>query len=156
VQVEIVTPTGSAYSGEADDLTAPGRMGEFGVFPGHIPFLAALRAGVLRAKRAGTELIFAVGAGYVQVGTGDRIIVLTEACKTPDEIDLAAARKEYEHVTGQLASWDRALDSDWYELDARRAWADAMIEAKTGEFRFGGIGARDAPNMPESPPYPAF
>jgi F-type H+-transporting ATPase subunit epsilon len=156
MKVEIVTPRGPAYSGEADELRAPGQKGEFGVLPGHIPFLTALKEGVLRLYNGGQKLDFAVARGYVQVGAGDRIIVLTEDCLRPEQIDLPAARREYEETTARLAKWDREIDAEWKELEARRAWADARVETCTGEYQNGGIGARAAPNVPESPPNPAF
>ena len=156
MNVEIVTPRGAAYAGEAEEIRAPGGAGEFGILPGHVPFLSSLRPGVLRLWRGGQKLEFAVANGFVQVGAGERIIVLTEACLTPAEIDLDAARRELEDATSRLARWDREINADWYELEARRAWADARVETKTGEYMQGGIGARNAPNVPASPPNPAF
>ncbi|HMI88940.1 MAG TPA: ATP synthase F1 subunit epsilon, partial [Polyangiaceae bacterium] len=46
VTLEIVTPTGVALSEQVNDVTAPSVEGEFGVFPGHLPLLAALRTGL--------------------------------------------------------------------------------------------------------------
>jgi F-type H+-transporting ATPase subunit epsilon len=156
MNVEIVTPRGQTFAGDADEVTAPGGMGEFGVLPGHIPFLTSLRAGVLRLRAGGSMRVFAVGPGFVEVGAADRVIVLTDLCASPADIDLQAARREYEQTTAQLGRWDRELDAEWRELSARRAWADARVEAMTGEYVNGGIGAREAPNIPESPPNPAF
>ena len=155
MKIEIVTPKGQAYSGDADEITAPGKVGELGVLPGHVPLLSALKAGVLRLRRGGGTRAFAVGPGYVQV-SGERVVILTDMCQGPEQIDLAAARKEYDAAVAALAKWDRDIDAEWYELVARRDWADARVEVMTGEYKNGGIGARDAPNMPESPPNPAF
>jgi F-type H+-transporting ATPase subunit epsilon len=155
VKIEIVTPRGQAYTGDADDVTAPGKIGELGVLPGHVPLLAALKAGVLRLKRGTGGRAFAVGPGYVQV-SGERVVILTDMCQGPEQIDLATARREFETAVAALAKWDRDIDAEWYELSARRDWADARVEVVTGEYKNGGIGARDAPNMPESPPNPAF
>ena len=38
---------------EVDEVTAPSVAGEFGVLPGHLPFLAALKAGMLELARQG-------------------------------------------------------------------------------------------------------
>ncbi len=43
VLVEIVTPEKQLYSGEVDEVVAQGVNGEFGVRPGHTPFLAAVQ-----------------------------------------------------------------------------------------------------------------
>ena len=47
IQLEIVTPTGVALRQKVDDVTAPSVAGEFGVLPGHLPVLAALRTGLV-------------------------------------------------------------------------------------------------------------
>ena len=156
MKVEVLTPRGPAYQGEADEVRAPGVVGELGILPGHVPLLSGLKTGVLRLIRNGVEHPFAIGAGYVQVGLGDRVIVLTEACLAPEQIDLAAAKRELEDATSRLAKWDDELNAEWLELEHRRAWADARVETKTGEYQNGGVGARTAPNLPESPPNPAF
>lgn len=155
MKIEIVTPKGQAYTGDADDVTAPGKIGELGVLPGHVPLLAALKAGVLRLRRSTGVQAFAVGPGYVQV-SGERVVILTDMCQGPEQIDLPTARKEYDAAVAALAKWDRDIDAEWYELVARRDWADARVEVVTGEYKNGGIGARESPNLPESPPNPAF
>ena len=45
IELEIVTPKGRALLASVDEVTAPSVQGEFGVLPGHLPLLAALRAG---------------------------------------------------------------------------------------------------------------
>jgi F-type H+-transporting ATPase subunit epsilon len=156
MRVEIVTPRGPAWQGEAEEVTAPGQVGDLGVLEGHVPLLAALRAGVLRLRVGGEVRPLAVGSGLLQVGAGNRVAVLTSMCEAADHIDLDAARRDYQQANTALGRWDREIDAEWYALAARRAWADARIEAVTGEYRNGGLGALDAPNLPESPPNPAF
>ena len=52
--LDVVTPQRPALNAEVDEVTAPGVRGEFGVLPGHTPFLTALKAGMLtwRGKSA--------------------------------------------------------------------------------------------------------
>ena len=45
IRLEIVTPRGRALLASVDEVTAPSVEGEFGVLPGHLPLLAALRTG---------------------------------------------------------------------------------------------------------------
>ena len=47
LDVNLVTPRGVVAHDATDGLTAPGEEGEFEVLPGHVPFLTALRPGVL-------------------------------------------------------------------------------------------------------------
>ena len=45
--------SGTALNAEVDEVTVPGLAGEFGVLPGHTPFLTALKAGVLSWRGKG-------------------------------------------------------------------------------------------------------
>ena len=47
MQLEVLTPQRTAVTAEVDEVTVPGLLGEFGVLPGHTPFLTALKAGTL-------------------------------------------------------------------------------------------------------------
>ena len=47
LKVELVTPYKRVLSDEVDEITATGSLGEFGVLPGHAPFLTSLKIGEL-------------------------------------------------------------------------------------------------------------
>jgi len=49
--LEIVTPYGLILSEEVDEITAVGTEGEFGVLPGHVPFITTLKIGILSYKK---------------------------------------------------------------------------------------------------------
>ena len=48
LHLEIVTPERVLVSREVDTVVAPGTEGEFGILPGHIPFLSGIIPGELR------------------------------------------------------------------------------------------------------------
>ena len=126
----IVTPAGSVTKTEVTELQAPGVLGEFGVLPGHIPFLSAIGAGVLTYVEAGKPRVLAVGPGYVEIGVGEAVVVLTESSATPEEIDLEAARQEEAAATGELARLspvDQA--AEYAHMSSVQAWARARREA---------------------------
>jgi F-type H+-transporting ATPase subunit epsilon len=126
MHLEIVTPAGTALATDADEVVAPGVRGEFGVLPGHTPLLSGLKAGVLvwRAVKGGRSGVLAVGPGYAEVDGHDRIVVLTQEAVTAEQIDVAAARQELEQA-------ERALkESASTDAEARRAWAQARIDAR--------------------------
>jgi F-type H+-transporting ATPase subunit epsilon len=133
MHLDIVTPRGRLLSEEVEEVTAPGILGEFGVLPGHIPFLTALKPGVLRYRSAASSAILAVGPGFVEVSAGDRIVVLAELGAKADDIDVAAARKERDQAQKALDHWDPKSEGDdagkRADLEAQRAWADAQVLA---------------------------
>src|SRR5690349_6926234 len=103
IALEIVTPDGIKLGDSVDELTAPSVEGEFGVLPGHIPLLAALKTGIVSYKKGGEVTRVAVGPGFVEV-LNDNALVLTERFITKPEIDPVRARLD-------LKEADEALDA---------------------------------------------
>jgi F-type H+-transporting ATPase subunit epsilon len=90
VLLEIVTPERIVVTDEVDEVVLPGIEGEFGVLPGHIPFLTALKVGELVYKKGSGAEHLAVSWGYVEV-TADSVKVLAETAEKATEIDLSRA-----------------------------------------------------------------
>jgi F-type H+-transporting ATPase subunit epsilon len=82
MHLEVVTPQKTAVSSEVDEVTVPGVAGEFGVLPGHTPFITALKQGTLsyRAK-GGAATTLAIGPGYCEVDGKDKVVVLTQSAE---------------------------------------------------------------------------
>jgi len=91
MKLEIVTPYKKVIDTEVDEVTATGKLGEFGVLPGHAPFLTSLRIGELCYKNNGVGVCMALNWGYFEI-RDDRIIVLVETAEASDEIDVERAR----------------------------------------------------------------
>jgi F-type H+-transporting ATPase subunit epsilon len=91
MKLEIVTPYSKVLDMEVDEVTATGKLGEFGVLPGHAPFLTSLKIGELAYKNNGITEHMALNWGYFEI-QDDRIIVLVETAETAEEIDLERAR----------------------------------------------------------------
>jgi ATP synthase F1 epsilon subunit len=129
LRLVVVTPRGEAVAGDVLEVQAPGAAGEFGVLPGHIPFLAAIDAGVLSYRDEGAPQLLAVGPGFVEVALGDRVVVLTESTARPDEIDLDAVTKEEQALGAKLVTLSPIEHPGDYTLTtAEQAWARARRE----------------------------
>src|SRR6185436_2880845 len=99
ILLEIVTPTGVALHEQVSDLTAPSVAGEFGVLPGHLPLLAALRTGLVTYHQGGHEHRVAVHHGFVEVAN-DSALLITERVARKGDVDVVAVRlrlKEVDH-----------------------------------------------------------
>jgi F-type H+-transporting ATPase subunit epsilon len=123
MKVEVVTPDRAALSTDADELVAPGVRGEFGILPGHTPFVSALKAGVLVARKGQKRQVFAVGAGYAEVDGHDKIVVLAQNAVAAEDVDTARAQKDLEEA-------DRALKEGKTEAASARDWAQARLDAR--------------------------
>jgi F-type H+-transporting ATPase subunit epsilon len=101
IELEIVTPKGLKLRASVDEVTAPSVEGEFGVLPGHLPLLAAVRAGIV-TYRAGSETKrCAVGPGFAEAGP-EKLLILTDEFTEREGIDPVVVRKELGEVEQQL------------------------------------------------------
>ncbi len=129
IKLEIATPDGLALDTEVEMVTAPSVEGEFGVLPGHLPLLAATRAGVLRYRIGSKDEVAAVGPGFVEAGPG-RVLLLTDAFKKPAQIDRATAEKDLAEAERGLAELKGPhLGGEHEELARALDWARARVEA---------------------------
>jgi F-type H+-transporting ATPase subunit epsilon len=64
-----------------DEVVAPGSEGEFGVLPGHIPFITTLADGDVVYKSGGTSKRIYVESAYAEVGP-DKVLVLADRAET--------------------------------------------------------------------------
>lgn len=110
IRLDVVTPYGLILSEDVDELTAAGSEGEFGVLPGHVPFITTLKTGMLIIKRDGkTEYVF-VSSGYAEV-TFNKVVVLADSAERAEDIDVEralAARKRAEERLQQAEKIDFA------------------------------------------------
>jgi len=90
MQLEVLTPQRTALNAEVDEVTVPGLAGEFGVLPGHTPFLTALKEGTLSWRGKSGSGALHIGPGYCEVDGKDRIVVLTQSADKPAASSTAA------------------------------------------------------------------
>jgi F-type H+-transporting ATPase subunit epsilon len=102
IKLEIVTPRGRALDVQADEVTAPSVDGEFGVMPGHLPLLAAIRTGIISYRLGGETKRCAVGPGFAECSDNTVSILTDEFIERP-QIDPVVVRKELAEVQGELA-----------------------------------------------------
>jgi F-type H+-transporting ATPase subunit epsilon len=102
LSLSVVTPEGQAFHGEAEAVVLPGSEGEFGVLPGHEPFLTALRIGAMTIRKpGGEELHAAVSQGFAEVHD-DQVSVMVGTCEFAHEIDRSRAEIAAERARQQL------------------------------------------------------
>ena len=67
LQVQVITPEKTLFSGQASMVVAPGIEGDFGVLPGHAPFISGLREGTITIDTGGEQKSFEVTGGFAEV-----------------------------------------------------------------------------------------
>ena len=98
---ELVSPEKLAYSGEVDQVDAPGVEGDFGVLAGHAPFISSLKPGVLVIVAGGQRTRVVVSGGLAEVNP-DGMTVLAETATPVDELDPATLAGAIQDATEDL------------------------------------------------------
>ena len=118
VNFELVTPAQLVFSEDADMVVVPGAEGDFGVLPGHTPFLTTLRPGLIDIHDGGSiaQSLFVEG-GFAEA-TEERCTVLATGVRPMAEVTAEDARE-------RLAAANEAAAA----ADAERVAAEAMVKA---------------------------
>ncbi len=127
VAFELATPEALLVSTRADMVVVPGAKGDFGVLPGHAPFISAVRPGVIDVHRnnAVDERIFVAG-GFAEVNTSGCTVLSSDAYPL-DELDKADVEERRRDAEDQLANADD--DDERAEAETELAICDAMLAA---------------------------
>jgi len=129
IKLEIVTPERIVVSEGVDEVVLPGIEGEFGVLPGHIPFLTALKVGVLTYKMEDVEEHLAVSWGYVEVAH-DSVKVLAETAEKATEIDISRAQMARESAEKILTAGKEDTEYDEAQVRLEKAVIRVQVAGK--------------------------
>ena len=130
IQLRLVTPSRLLLDEVVDEVTAPGVLGEFGVLPNHIAFLATLEIGEMSYKQGVQRVYLALSGGYAEV-LDNVMTVLANAAEFGGEIDVERAREARERTEKKLEELNRE-DKEFAVTEAalHRALLRLQISAK--------------------------
>ncbi len=132
IRLEVVTPEKSVISEEVQIVMAPGELGEFGVLPGHTPFMTSLQLGTVRYEdSSGTERFVFVSGGFAEA-LPDRVTILADSAERRKNIDLDRAKSARERAEERLAKED---DVDIDIVRAKAALLRAINRIRLVESR---------------------
>ena len=118
--LEIVAPSRQVVRSEhVDEVIAPGSEGEFGVLPGHTPFLTTLKVGMLHVRG-------------VEVGP-HRVDILAEGADRASDIDLTEARLAKERAEKALSEKLEHTDYEKARIELLRAMIRIQVAEKHGQ-----------------------
>jgi F-type H+-transporting ATPase subunit epsilon len=132
MRLTVTTPRGYLVQLEVEELAAPGVEGEFGILPGHIPFMSVLKPGVLSYRGKDGTKYLAVGDGLLQIARtadGDKVEVLVNRAEQGKDVDRDAAQRELTAADSDLAKSKAENTAELKPMHDRRAWAAAQVDA---------------------------
>ena len=116
LQLKVYSPTRIFFEGEAEFVEFVTTEGELGVYPNHIPLTAVVAPGILRITVNGKVREATLLDGFATI-LPKEIIILSEACEWPEEIDLHRAEEARIRAERKLQMEQTVRD----ELALRRA-----------------------------------
>jgi len=131
LDVEIVTPDGSVYTGRAAMVVVPGVEGELGLLARHEPLVSLVAIGDSRVQLASGEWQhFATGIGYVQV-LFDKVLLVVDHAEQADSIDVAraeAAHRRAEERLARRADPEAQAEVDFYKAEQAMRRAENRLK----------------------------
>lgn len=108
---ELVSPERLLMEVKAEHIVVPGSEGDFGVLPGHAPFMSTLRPGVIEVyeREDGEPKRLFLKGGFAEVNP-DRLIVLAEDSLDPAAVELAELDREIRDAEEDLAAAKNELE----------------------------------------------
>jgi len=131
VDVEILTPEGEVWSGEARQVSTRTEVGEIGILANHAPVLAALRPTELRLHLSESETRrYAQAHGWLQV-YGNRARLLLEEAIPPEDLDGGTLKEQLSDAERRLSeSEEGSADHARAQKDKDRAEAFLAIAGR--------------------------
>jgi len=131
LRLEIVTPYGLVFSDDVDEFTATGSEGEFGVLPGHAPFLTTLKVGMLTYKKGAEAGFFFVSGGYAEVGPDNKATILADSAERAEDIDIERAKAAMKRAEERLKQAEK-IDFGRATAAIERATIRVQVAQKKG------------------------
>ena len=128
LKLEIVTPSAIVYSEDVSMVALPGRQGDMGIYPNHVPLMTKVAAGEVEVTRGGQKELLAVGEGFAEV-TADRVSILTDMAAQEAEIDEAKAEEALKAAEDRLKG-ENLSDEQVFAAEAAAAAALAQLKVK--------------------------
>ncbi len=101
IHVEIVSAEGHVYSGDANLVICPAKMGDLGIAPRHAPLMTTLRPGEVRVQADGKDEVFLYITGGILEVQPTQVTILADTALREGDLDESAAdqaRKQAEEA----------------------------------------------------------
>jgi F-type H+-transporting ATPase subunit epsilon len=126
MHVNIVSAEQEIFSGTCEQVIAPAKMGEVGIYPRHTQLLTQLKPGEVRVvKEGGEEEFYFVSGGMLEVQP-HVVTVLADTALRARDLDEAKAMEAKAQAEQALA--DRQSDIDYATAEAELAEAIAQLQ----------------------------
>ena len=126
IHVDIVSAEEKIFSGRAEMVFAPAKMGEVGIAPQHTPLLSPLKAGAVRVQiNQETEESYFISGGILEVQPSV-VSILADTATRAKDLDEAKALESKKRAEKLLS--DKGSDIDMATAQAELIESLAQLE----------------------------
>ena len=126
----VVTRERKIVETDAVEVVLPAFDGEIGVLPGHTPLLTLLQVGIMRYRSDGNQQSLVISWGFAEI-LPERVIVMAETARLPQEMDVATAEAERVKLERELADLS-SHDPQFAVVEGKLEESVAMISLHRG------------------------
>ena len=131
VDVEVLTPEGEVFEGEARMVSTRTEVGEIGILANHAPVLAALQPTELRLHVSESETKrYAQAHGWLQV-YGNRARLLLEEAIPPENLDSGTLKEQLSDAERRLSESEKG-SAEHSRAEKDRLRAEAFLSIAQG------------------------
>lgn len=102
LKLQLITPSKVAAEVEASAVTLPGALGEFTILPGHAPYVAEIRPGIVNFASAKGKESLVISSGFAEV-INDELLVLCRSVSRREDLDVNVIRTDLEEASAEIA-----------------------------------------------------
>lgn len=128
LQLDIVTPEGTTFSGQVDTVVIPGVQGEAGLLPSHAALVSTIKPGELSYIESGKEHFLAIGDGFAEIHD-DKVSIVTDIALGDADIDENAVEEAMKRAEEAIKEKD-VFGEDYALLQATIAKSTAQLNMK--------------------------
>jgi F-type H+-transporting ATPase subunit epsilon len=133
IHLDLVSQDRSVYTGDVNEIIAPGVDGQLGILPRHAPLITVLSPGEVVVRRASEpDLYFAVSGGWMEV-LPSRVTILARTAERSEEIDTQRAEEARARAEQLLAQGaPPGEDRSGLEIALRRSQIRLKVARRHG------------------------
>ena len=128
--LEIVTPDGGFYDGEAEKLIVRAKGGDVCILPRHAPYVTALGIGEATVVLPGDERRKAACSGGMLSVTGDDVRLVATTFEWAEDIDKTRAQKAKERAEQRLQNAKSGAELELAKAKLSRALTRIKVSGR--------------------------
>lgn len=128
--LEIISPEGIKYEGEAESVTVHTKTGQLTILAKHTPLFTVLEPGELKIRTTKGQEFYSIGGGFLEV-SAKKVLVLADKALHVEEIDeekVLEAQKRAEEILRQKPKGE-------IHINAKAAFRRSLIDLKIAQRR---------------------